>query len=416
MHLRSARRPSALGGLLIAIPLISCAGSDDPRIWYQEPAKQWEHALPIGCGRLGAMVFGGTADERIQFNEDTLWTGKPNNYVRVGARDHLEEIRRLLFEGKFKEATPIVRGSFLSDPVRQEAYQPFGDLRLRFPGHEGAVDYRRELDLDSAVARVTYRVGDVTHRREAFASYPDQVILVHLEADRGGSVGFRLTMDSPHTSARCRAAAADTLAMAGRVGDDGLRFESRLRVFASGGRAVVDDEGITVEGADSATLVLAAATSYKNFQDISADPGVDCEIDPLAAWSAVRATRQSGPITSPITAPPLPGASAWTWGGTSANPTGPHDRRILARADTADANLIAGASAVPRDTGPGPSFGLRDDPALATLYFQYGRYLLIASSRPGTQPANLQGIWNELLDPPWESKYTTNINLEMNYS
>jgi alpha-L-fucosidase 2 len=406
------RRSSVLAGLLIATPLFSCAGDEadvaarDLRIWYQEPAKQWEHALPIGCGRLGAMVFGLVAEERIQFNEDTLWTGKPHNYVRAGARDHLDEIRRLLFEGKVKEATPIVRGSFLSDPVRQEAYQPFGDLRIRFPGHDGAVDYRRELDLDSAVARVTYRVGDVTHRREVFASYPDKVIVIRLEADRPGAVGFRLAVESPHTSARSRAVTADTLAMAGRVGGDGLRFESRLRVFPSGGRAVVDDGGVTVERADAVTLILAAATSYKTFEDVSAEPASRCEatLSRLGDknYAALRADhvadhrRLFRRVRLDL--------------GRNDRADWPIDRRVARM--TADGNLIAGS--IP-GVVPDLSHGLRGDPALAALYFQFGRYLLIASSRPGSQPANLQGVWNELHDPPWGSKYTTNINLEMNY-
>src|SRR4051812_22915505 len=209
----------------------AAAGAGDLRLWYATPAGPWEEALPIGSGRLGAMIFGGTTDERIQFNEDTLWTGKPHDYVREGAGSHLDEIRRLMFEGKVDEAVPLIRQNFLSDPVRQKAYQPFGDLRLHFSGHEGATDYRRELDLDSAIASVTYRVGDVSHRREVFASYPDQVIVVRLGADRGGRINFTLKMGSPHEASRARAIAPDTLALTGQVKDDGLRFESRLRVL-----------------------------------------------------------------------------------------------------------------------------------------------------------------------------------------
>src|SRR3954451_25321959 len=175
------------GFLVAALSLWADAGraADDLKLWYTQPAAKWEEALPIGSGRLGAMVFGGTADERIQFNEDTLWRGKPHDYVREGAGSHLGEIRRRVFEGKVEEAASLIREKFLSDPVRQMAYQPFGDLRLHFPGHDRVTDYRRELDLDSAIARVTYRVGDVAYRREVFASYPDQVLVVRLDADRG---------------------------------------------------------------------------------------------------------------------------------------------------------------------------------------------------------------------------------------
>jgi alpha-L-fucosidase 2 len=399
----------------MAIPLMSSGGAAadtavrDLRIWYTEPARQWELAMPIGCGRLGAMVFGRVVDERIQFNEDTLWTGKPHDYVRAGARNHLGEIRRLLFEGKVKEVTPIVRGAFLSDPVHQEAYQPFGELRLHVPGHDGAADYRRELDLDSAVARVTYRVGEITYRREAFASYPDQVIVVHLEADRGHSVSFSLSLVSPHPATRCRAVAPDTSAMAGRVRGDGLGFEARVRVIPSGGRVAVTDEGITVTEADAATLLLAAATSYKSFQDVSADPASRCEVtlskvgpksyESLRADHVADHRRLFRRVRLDL--------------GRNDRADWPIDRRV--QQIVADGNRVITAPAGGRTSGPGRSFGLPSDPALAALYFQFGRYLLIASSRPGSQPANLQGRWNELTDPPWGSKYTTNINLEMNY-
>src|SRR2546430_17332863 len=168
---------------------------------------------------MGAEIFGGVVDERIQFNECTLWTGKPHDYVRDGAGDVLDEIRKLVFEGKEKAVTPIVREKFLSDPVRQKAYQPFGDLHLHFAGHENAVDYRRELDLNSAIARVTYRVGDVKYTREMFASYPDHVIIVHLGASVPGKLSFTLKMDSPHENAQSKVTAADMLVLNGQVRD-----------------------------------------------------------------------------------------------------------------------------------------------------------------------------------------------------
>src|SRR5436190_1628154 len=162
------------------------------QLCYQQPARQWTDALPIGNGRMGAMVFGGISEERIQFNEDTLWKGHPHDYVRAGAGDQLAEIRRLLAEGNLHETELLARGKFLSDPVRQKAYQPFGDLHLSFAGPEDAVDYRRDLDLDSAIASVTYRVGEVTYHREVFASFPDQAIVVRLQADHRGRISFTL--------------------------------------------------------------------------------------------------------------------------------------------------------------------------------------------------------------------------------
>ncbi|HEX8202653.1 MAG TPA: glycoside hydrolase family 95 protein, partial [Isosphaeraceae bacterium] len=355
----------ALSGWVLAVSALAFGGggaagdeANDLRLWYAQPAGPWEEALPIGSGRLGAMVFGGTADERIQFNEDTLWTGQPHDYVRAGAGDHLGTIRRLIFDGKVDEAASLIREKFLSDPVRQKAYQPFGDLRFHFPGHDQVTDYRRELDLDSAVARVTYRVGDVSYDREVFASYPDGVIVVHLAADRGGRVGFTLTMDSPHKSSQSRAIAPDTLALTGQVRDDGLRFESRLRVHAAGGRTAVTDAGVTVEDADAVTLVLAAATSFKDFQDIGADPAQRCA-DTLAklgdkGYESLRADhvadhrRLFRRVRLDL--------------GRTERADWPTDRRV--RQVTADAKLIPASPQDARSAGPRPTGGLPSDPAL----------------------------------------------------
>ncbi|HEY7087166.1 MAG TPA: glycoside hydrolase family 95 protein, partial [Tepidisphaeraceae bacterium] len=355
-------------------------------------------ALPIGSGRMGAMVFGGIVDERIQFNEDTLWTGKPHDYVRAGAHDALPQIQQLLFDHKEKEAVDLVRGKFLSDPVRQKAYQPFGDLRFHFDGHDSATGYRRELDLESAIASVSYSVGGVKFTREVFASYPDNAIVVHISASEPGKVSFTVRMDSPHKVSQTKSISADTLAMTGQVQDPtannelGLRFESRLRVKADGGKASAGEDGIRVENTDSATLVLVAATSYKNFQDISADPAQRCDgYQSKIADKSYQALRDAhvadfsklfGRVKLDL--------------GRTAKADLPTDERV--RALNSD-----------------PTGALAADPALAALYFEMGRYMLIASSRPGSQPANLQGVWNELLAPPWEGKYTTNINLEMNY-
>jgi alpha-L-fucosidase 2 len=381
----------------------------DLRLWYTKPAGPWEEALPIGSGRLGAMVFGGTSDERIQFNEDTLWTGAPHDYVRAGAGSHLGEIRRLLFEGKAKEAMPLVRQKFLSDPVLQKSYQPFGDLRFQFPGHDEATDYRRELDLDTAVAHVSYRVDNVAFYREVFASHPDGVIVVRLGANGVGKLGFTLEMDSPHKSSRSRAVAPDTLALTGKVSDGVLRFESRLMVRNTGGRVTVTDEGVTVENADAVTLLLAAATSYKTFEETSADPARRCAETLAAVGQKGYVALRSDHLADHQR---LFRRVRFELGRTE-RADWPTDRRL--KQLTLDANAIATAARNTPGAGRSAACAIKADPALAALYFQFGRYLLIASSRPGDQPANLQGVWNELLDPPWGSKYTTNINLEMNY-
>ncbi|MBE3069937.1 MAG: glycoside hydrolase family 95 protein, partial [Planctomycetes bacterium] len=342
-------------------------------------------ALPVGNGRLGAMVFGGVEQDRLQFNDDTLWTGSPHEYQHEGAAKFLPEIRRLLAEGKQGEAQALAGREFMSVPLHQKAYQPFGDLRLRFPGLESVADYRRDLDIDSAVATVRYRVGDVTYTRQAFASHPGQAIVVRLVADKPGQVTFRAALDSPHTSARTRAAGADTLVMAGQVADGGTKFEARLRVVAEGGKATVADDGVSVEGADAATLVLVAATSVKNYKDISADPAARCE----AALKAVAG--------KPFAA--LLEAHVADYQGLF--------RRVALDLGTTDAAR--------RPTHERLRTAKEGDPQLATLFFQYGRYLLISCSRPGCQAANLQGLWNDQLNPPWDSKYTDNINTEMNY-
>lgn len=358
-------------------------------LWYAQPAQKWTDALPIGNGRMGAMVFGGVFDERIQFNEDTLWKGFPHDYDRAGAHDHLAEIRQLLFDGKVKEAVDVTRTNFLSDPIRQKAYQPFGDLRLHFAGEGSVTNYHRELNLKSATVVTTYRLGDVRFERDIFASYPDQAVVMRITADKPRNVSFTLKMDSPQTNSQTKALTVDTLALTGQVETNGLRFESRVRVLCDGGTVTTNGNVITVDKANSATLFLVAATSFKNFQDISADPADRCAKDLSSVSHKSFDTVLSAHFA---------------------------DYRSLFRrvslnlgdASHADSPTDERLQSIRRD-------GLEKDPALAALYFQYGRYLLISSSRPGGQPANLQGIWNEELNPPWESKWTLNINCEMNY-
>ncbi|MGC4070914.1 MAG: glycoside hydrolase family 95 protein [Nibricoccus sp.] len=358
-------------------------------LWYEQPAGKWTEALPIGNGRMGAMVFGNPAEERIQYNEDTLWTGKPHDYARPNAVQYLPAIRQAIAANNSKEAHAIAKANFLGDPVRQKAYQPFGDLRLSFSGHQLATNYRRELDLNTGVALTRYRLGETTYTREVFASYPAQAIVIRLTADKPGSINFTLRSDSPHKSATTRLVGADTLALAGQIASDGLRFESRVRLVASGGSTEASDNKIVVKNADSALLVLVAATSFKNYEDISADPAERC-----AAYLARLETQSFASLLSAHQADYLElfGRVSINLGSTDAAalPTDQRQRRLKEN-------------------------GLASDPALAALHFQYGRYLLIGSSRPGSQPANLQGVWNEEMNPPWEGKFTTNINFEMNY-
>ena len=366
-------------------------------LWYEKPAAQWVEALPVGCGRLGAMVFGGTAEERIQFNEDTLWAGGPHDYAHEGAVKFLPEVRRLLFEGKQREAEQLAAKQMMSVPLRQLPYQPLGDLKLTFPGHDAAAEYRRDLDIDAAVATVRYKVGDVTFVREVFASYPDQAIVVRIAADQPGQVTFEAALASPHADVGVAAVDKNVVSLtgclpphdykdAGQGTETPLGFEARLHVSAERGRVEKVEGGVRVTGADAVTLRLVAATSFRNFRDVSADPAERCAAYLKAAtpksYAALRAAhvRDHRRLFRRVVLDL----------GTTQAATQPTDQRIKAFAKAAD-------------------------PQLAALYFQFGRYLLIASSRPGSQPANLQGVWNESTNPPCDSKYTTNINTEMNY-
>jgi alpha-L-fucosidase 2 len=368
--------------------------------WYRQPAGKWIEALPVGNGRLGAMIFGYVDEERVQFNDDTLWTGQPHEYQHEGAVKFLPQIRQLLQEmrqfeaegkqkearAKQKEAEGIAGKEFMSIPLGQKTYQPFGDLRIKFPGHTAAADYRRELDMDSALAKVRYKVGDVTFERQAFSSHPDQVIVVRVSADKPGRVTFTATLDTLHKASQVRKAGDDQLALAGQVEEGGLKFESRLGVTAEGGKVIVADDRLSVEGADAAMLVLAGATSFKNYSDITADPAARCE----AVMKAVAGKTFDGMLKAHVA-----------------------DHQRLFRRVAVDLGHTA-AAGLPTDQRL-KAVSKQDDPSLASLFFQFGRYLMIASSRPGTQPANLQGIWNDLLRPPWDSKWTVNINTEMNY-
>jgi len=387
-----------LVNLVMAMSVIGgLASGQELRLWYDKPAGIWEEALPIGNGRFGGMVFGTPGEERLQFNDDTLWAGGPRDYSRPGAVDHLPKIRELLFAGKQKEAESLAMQQFMSVPLRQLPYQPFGDLKLSFSGHDKATDYYRELDLDTAIATVRYRAGDVTFTREVFAAAPADVIVLRITADRPGQVSLTATLSSPHKELKTGAVGERSLAMRGRVGpylmkqtrqefDSDLRFEARLEARNEGGRVEVGDAAIKVSGADSVVLLLAGATSYGGFERPAVDPSARCQatLEGVArqSFETIRG-RHVDDYQALFRRVRLDL-------GTTEAARRPTDRRIREAASS-------------------------DDPHLAALYFQFGRYLLISCSRPGSQPANLQGLWNDKMEPAWDSKYTVNINTEMNY-
>ena len=373
-----------------AVLIAACAAAQAAgplSLWYREPAAQWVEALPVGCGRMGAMVFGGVRSERIQFNEATVWTGEPHDYAHPGASKHLNTLREMLFGGRQAEAEKLAMQEFMSVPLRQKAYQAFGDLLLEFPGIAGTAvsGYRRGLDLDTAVASVEYTHAGVRYRREVFASWPAQAIVVRLSAGAPGSISFSAGLKSAHEGAAVTAAGSE-ISMAGAVAESAIRFEARLRVTTEGGRQEARDGRIVVTGADAVTLILSGATNFKDYRDVSADP--------RARNTAVLATLRSA-----------------RYDALRRDHVADHQR--LFRRVSLDLG-DSPASALPTPDRIRAFAGGRD-PQLVALLFQFGRYLLVGSSREGGQPANLQGVWNDSNRPAWDSKYTVNINTEMNY-
>jgi len=528
----------------------------DLKLWYKQPSEKWTDALPIGNGRLGAMIFGGVEQDRVQFNEETLWTGEPRDYNRKGAYKYLSQLRQLLFEGKQKEAEQLAEEHFMgmksnegdraawfkkvrasqnliysatnyddrkwkeirmpsyegweavglegldgavwfrtsfelpaswkgkdlvldlnrirdqdftyvngklvgtmetndarryeiparvlvpgkntiavqvlnyfdkggiagykdtsrhigiypkgkenekislvknwkyfiqndeppAVPRYQADYQPFGDVWLNFENINTVTNYKRELDISNAIATTSYSSNGVDFTREYFASDPDQVIVIHLTASKPGSISFECLFNSPHKYSSTKRIDDKTLGLSLKVRNGALKGEGYLKVQAKNGSAVVQNDKIVVSNADEVTLYLTAATNYKNYKDISGDPVALCKkaiggingksYDEIKLAAEKEYQKYFNTLSVDL--------------GSNENAKLPTDERI-------------------------EKFASSSDPSLVALYLQYGRYLLISSSRPGTRPANLQGIWNELLTPPWGSKYTTNINVEMNY-
>lgn len=361
---------------------------------YDAPAATWNEALPLGNGRLGAMVFGGPGAERLQLNEDTLWDGRPDYMLEPRIRGILPEIRRLVLDGKEAEAVDLLRRTTdwkVSRRNTSEAYQTLGSLVLRFEGHDLPSAYRRSLSLEEAVASCEYAVGGATFRREAFTSLADDVVVVRLTADRPGALSFAAFFESPFQRDAKTADDGRDVTLAGRAGvshysQGAIRYFAHLKALADGGRVSADNGVLAVEGATSVTLLLSAATSFRDWKDgSSADEKARCEerlakalafsCDELRARHVAKYREQFGTcrLELPDSQPGL----------------------------TVPARLR--------------SFRESRNPHLAALYFAFGRYLLIASSQPGTQPPTLQGIWNEWRVPPWMSSYTVNINLQMNY-
>ena len=352
-------------------------------LWYKQPAAQWDHAMPIGNGRLGAMVFGGVNRERIQLNENTLWMGGRQERDNPDALKHLPEVRRLLFAGAPQEAYALAERWMMGRPSRLQSYQTLGDLRLTFDHEEAISEYRRELDLDTATVRVSYKAGNVQIVREIFASHPDQAVVLRVSADRPGGATFSVWIDRSQDAAT-EIIGKDRLNLVGGLaGGKGLAFQASAKVVPQGGRLHTFPERIFVDGADSATIVLTAATT---FRDGRATDIADRQLASAAAQSFETLRK-----------------------------THVQDHQRLFRRVTLRLSSANETAALSTDERLDRVKQGAIDPGLEALYFQFGRYLLIASSRPGGLPANLQGLWNDSMNPPWDSDYHLNINLQMNY-
>ena len=381
------------------LELAPAAPLQDMVLWYRQPAVKWIESLPMGNGHLGARVFGNPRQERIALNESTFWSGRPHDYDDPESNKHYARIRELIFAGEFQEAEKLVNARFYGRPAAQQAFQPLGDLLLGFEGDEPVEDYRRELDMERGVAKITYRAGGVGFTREVFVSYPDRVLVVRISADKPGRVSLQAQLKSPYLNHLT--AGPGKLVMDGcwkgpipvsnwliaPVAGEGLRFQTVLSAIPEGGLVDATDSTLRIRTADAVTLILTAATSYVNYHDISGDPAAAC-----------------GRILAAAAGKDYP---------------------TLLKRHKADfcelmgrVHLKVGDPSQARQATDERLKAVRDgaaDPNLEALCFQFGRYLLASSSRAGGQPANLQGIWNESVSPPWGSKYTININTEMNY-
>lgn len=385
-YLLTMKTYSLLVGILLSFSLSVQAG--DLKLWYKQPAETWVEALPLGNSRMGAMVYGGTAREELQLNEETVWGGSPYRNDKPEALGSLAKVRDLIFAGRNMDAQNLIQETFYAGKHGMP-YQTIGSLIIESPGHEQATEYYRDLDLERAVATTRYKVDGVTYQREVFASFPDKVIIVRLTADQPGRLNFKAGYTSPLDHKVSRKGKKLVLAGTGRdhEGVKGLiRMETQTQADVEGGKMKVDNRFITVEGATSATLYISAGTNFVNYHDISGN-----ESKKAAGYLATALKR---PYQEALMH---------------------HIAFYQEQFDRVKLDLGTSEAAKLETTERIARFNEGKDISLAVLQFQYGRYLLISSSQPGGQPANLQGIWNEKLAAPWDGKYTININTEMNY-
>ena len=385
----------AIIALLFTVCCISVAAQAVHRLWYDYPAQTWTQALPVGNGVIGGMVFGTPAVEHIQLNEETIWAGQPNNVVNPNAKAALPEVRRLIFEGKYKEAQDLANAKVMPNAAGQNMgmpYQPFGDLYIAMPGHADYTGYERFLDLDNGRTVVHYTVDGVSYEREVITPLGGQdVIAIYLTASEKGKITFTANMTTPHENPLVGMDGDEATLLGVSAKHEGLkgkvRFMGRMAVQTKGGKRFGSNGQISVVEADEATIYLAIGTNVKNYKDITGDEEVQSKerLHKAMALGYEALKAQHEKIYHQY-----------------------YDRVKLELGE----DQYKGVSTSKRIE----LFGTRTDNYLVATYFQFGRYLLISSSQPDNMnPANLQGIWNDKMLPSWDSKYTTNINLEMNY-
>ena len=381
--------------ILFAVVLLAAACTPkeetDLKLWYDEPAAKWVEALPVGNGRLGAMVFGNPAKEQLQLNEETVWAGQPNSNANPNVDPNaINEIRDLIFEGKYRAAQDMVDQKIFFKVNHGMSYQSVGDLYLEFPGHEDYTSYYRDLDISDATASVSYAVDGVTFEREVISAFGDDVVAVRLTASEKGKITFNASLTSPHRKQHVEVEDGD-IVLWGVTGDqEGLEgrveFTSRVRVIHKGGELEAGETGLSLSGADEALVLVSTGTNFVDYKTLTADGAKKAkDILDKAASKAYKSMRKA------------------------------HVAEYQKYFDRVSLDLGTTPAAAATTDVRVKDFAGGDDPQLVELYFQFGRYLLICSSQPGGQPANLQGIWADGLSPAWDSKYTTNINVEMNY-
>lgn len=381
---------SKITAICFGIFSFATAQNSELKLWYDKPASIWNEALPLGNGRLGAMVFGDPAVERLQLNEETIWAGSPNSNAHNKSIEALPKVRQLIFDGKFDEAQDLATRDIMSQTNDGMPYQTFGSVYISFPGHQKYTNYYRDLNIGDATAKVKYTVNGVEFTREIITAFSDQVIAVRLSASKPGQITCNVFMNSP-IDKTVPSTEGNQIILSGTGTNfenvkGKVKFQGRLEAKNKGGEVSASNGILSINKADEVTLYISIATNFKNYQDITGD-----EIAKSKSYLEQALPKSFDEIKKAHVAYYQKFFNRVSLDlGTNENAKKPTNERI-------------------RD------FKTQFDPELASLYFQFGRYLLISSSQPGGQPANLQGIWNDMITPPWDSKYTTNINAEMNY-